>query len=267
LTKAWSWYQYKRPPRLVLPRVKRPDVVEGIRAIIRERPATYGYRRIHALLCGMGVRCDPKTVLRYMVLRLWLSTARMHRRKPGRRHEGVVAVPEPNTRWSSDITGIKAWNGEKGRLAVILDCADRQVLAYRWGRRIQASDIQDLVKEAMVKRLGTEQVKGLEFLSDNGSEYREGVLMAFLNDAGFTICHTPVRSPESNGISESFFRGFKRDYVYQHECLSFEDIGQHIGPWIDDYNTKAPHGALKMQTPAAFYAAWRLKTGDKLVQK
>jgi len=265
--RAWSWYQYRRNRGVVLPRVKRPDVVDGIRAVIHARPATYGYRRVHALLRAMGVYCNPKTVLRYMAQRLWLSSVRVRRCGAARRHEGVVAVPEPNTRWASDITCIRAWNGEKGRLAVLIDCADRGIIAYRWARRILARDIQEMVKEGMANRLGTPVAGKLEFLSDNGPEFIEGVLKLFLEDAGFVVCTTPVRSPESNGIVESFFRGFKRDYVYQSECPSFEAIGEWIPRWIEDYNTKAPHGALEMQSPAAFYAAWRLKTGDKLVQK
>ncbi len=35
----------------------------------------------------------------------------------------------PNRRWASDITGIRAWDGQKGRLAIMIDYADRMVLA------------------------------------------------------------------------------------------------------------------------------------------
>ena len=30
---------------------------------------------------------------------------------------------------------------------------------------------------------------------------------------GLIPCHTPRRSPESNGLAEAFFGSFKRDYV------------------------------------------------------
>ncbi len=35
--------------------------------------------------------------------------------------------------------------------------------------------------------------------------------MTFFKDVGFEVCNTPIRSPESNGIAEAFFRNFKRD--------------------------------------------------------
>ena len=80
--------------------------------------------QVHAPLQTMGVYCNPKTVLRYMAQRLWLSSVRVRRCGAARRHEGVVAVPEPHTRWASDITWIRVWNGEKGRLEVLIECTE-----------------------------------------------------------------------------------------------------------------------------------------------
>ena len=262
LIKSRGWLYYRHQKAFRLPVINRPDVLDGIREIIKERPVSYGYRRIHALLKARGIICNPKTVNRYMAQRLWLSSHRERRHRNGRRHEGVVAVEEPNKRWASDITVIKAWNGEKGRFAVLIDCADRQILSYRWNKRILAYDIQDMLIEAVKKRFGTERISSgsIEFLSDNGPEYIHRILKKFLENVGFTVCKTPIRSPESNGLVESFFRGFKRDYVYQSECETFEAVSMMIGSWIEDYNTKAPHGSLGMLTPVKFYEDWLLKS-------
>ena len=240
--------------------------MELIRELVHLRPATYGYRRIHAITKLIGENCNPKTVNRYMALNLWLSTNRHKRLRRGRIHEGVVSVTEPNRRWASDITVIKAWNGEKGRLAVVIDCSDRQVIAYRWAKRITGEVLIGLLKEAIYLRFGEGAVpekREIEFLSDNGSEYIEKGFRRFLKNAGFTICNTPIRSPESNGIVESFFKSLKRDYVYQNVNLSFDEIGMNIVKWISDYNTKAPHSALGMATPAKFYENWKAKVVGK----
>jgi transposase InsO family protein len=37
---------------------------------------------------------------------------------------------EPDRCWASDITIIKAWNNEKGRHAIVIDCGSRQVIKY-----------------------------------------------------------------------------------------------------------------------------------------
>lgn len=259
--KSQGWYFYKAKYRYRMPIIQRPELAEVIRNIIKERPVTYGYRRVHAMIRAQGIRCDSKTINRYMRLKLWLSTERT-KRKARERREGVVAVAEPNKRWASDITEIHAWNGEKGRFAILIDCADRQIIECLWAKSIKGFDILAMVKRALVKRFEDGRIprKGsLEFLSDNGPQYIKGELRQGLRDLRIEVCNTPIRSPESNGIAESFFKTFKRDYVYQHVLDSFEDVGKKIDVWIEDYNTKAPHSALGMMAPSKFYENWKVK--------
>ena len=73
---------------------------------------------------------------------------------------------------------------------------------------------------------------------------------------GLIPCHTPRRTPQSNGLAEAFFGNFKRDYVY-HACLeTVEDVARQLLGWIEPYNHQAPHSALGMQSPAECYAEW-----------
>jgi putative transposase len=243
-------------------------VEAAIGRLLAGSPATYGYRRIHALLIREGIRTNPKTVWRILRRRGWLSSTRNRSQKESRRHEGQVSVPEPNRRWASDITGIKAWNGEKGRLAVIIDCADRMVLAWRFGQRMLSDELQEMVREAVFRRFGNEKQKAqtIEFLSDNGPEYACRKLRKLLQDFGMVVCRTPRRSPESNGLVEAFFGSFKRDYVYQKELPNRSAAARQIPEWIKDYNQVAPHSALGMKAPAEFYADWMSKISHTPVQ-
>lgn len=84
----------------------------------------------------------------------WLSTSRRRIIRSGRRHEGRVQVYEPNRRWASDITSIRAWDGQKGRLAIMIDCADRMVLAWRFATRMTADDLAEMLREAIWHRFG-----------------------------------------------------------------------------------------------------------------
>lgn len=236
----------------------------AIKLLLPDNPATYGYRRIHALLKKGAVKVNPKTVLRIMRRNKWLSSIRSKRERSGKLHMGEVMVAEPNRRWATDITGIRAWNGEKGRLAVIIDCADRGIIAWRFGRVMKTQDIIFLVDEAL--RARGINGKGLEFLSDNGPEFASHELRAALRFNGMIACRTPRRSPQSNGLVESFFGSFKRDYVWQSELQTYEEVNRKIGGWIKNYNEKAPHSSLKMKSPAEFYRDWLLKHGEKVVQ-
>lgn len=231
-------------------------------------PVSYGYRRIHALLKRQGLICNAKTVWRVLRRQGWLATGRLRRERSGRRHEGRVQVAEPNCRWASDISGIRAWDGQKGRLAVIIDCADRMVLCWRFAKTITAEDLAEMLREAIYQRFGEarQQARGIEFLSDNGPEYVSHRFQPFVRAMGLIPCHTPRRSPQSNGLVEAFFGSFKRDYVYQACLESLEDVKRQLPGWIEHYNHKAPHSALEMRSPAEFYEEWKAKNKKLPVQ-
>jgi len=266
LDKPRSWYYYRR--RGGVHPVRRPEIEGAIRELLGGNPASYGYRRIHALLRRRGLVCNPKTVWRVMQRKGWLSTSRQRVVRSTRRHQGQVQVAEPNLRWASDITSIRAWDGQKGRLAVMIDCADRMVLAWRFAKHITAEDLAEMLREALFRRFGEARVRaqGIEFLSDNGPEYTSHRFQPLVRALGLIPCHTPLRSPESNGLAEAFFGSFKRDYVYQACLETMEVIERQLSGWIEHYNHQAPHSALGMQAPAEFYADWLVKNNKLPVQ-
>ena len=251
---ARSWFYYRRRPHRSRT-LRRPHLAEAIRTLLAQCPPSYGYRRIHALLQRQGIRCNRKTVYQYLKRKAWLASHRRRTLRPGRRHEGKVAVLRSNQRWACDITSLPLWNGQKLRLAVIIDCADRMVLAWKLQPRLTAQDICELLREALFSRFAhqSHQAKGLEFLTDNGPEFIAAPLQQFLKQLGLLACHTPCRSPQSNGLVEAFFGGFKRDYLSHHPLETMAQALAHVPAWIIHYNEVAPHSALAMLAPATFY--------------
>ena len=248
---------YRRCPRPQRRRARRAPPAEVLQEVLAECPPSYGYRRVRALLRRRGVRCNPKTVYKWLKERRMLAS---HRRptppKPGRLHTGKVTVPLSNRRWACDITTLACENKERLRLAVILDCADRMVLAWRLAPRVLAEDVGELVREAVHARFGFERqrARGLEFLTDNGPEFASSTLRNLLTRLGLLACHTPRRSPESNGAVEAFFGSLKRDYVAHHELPTAAHAATLMPAWIAHYNQVAPHGSLAMCSPAEAYA-------------
>jgi transposase InsO family protein len=126
-------------------------------------------------------------------------------RNPPREHTGKVCVPTPNTRWASDLTRIRLWDGTRLRFTYILDCCDRSIISYRIGRYMWAVDVEQMLQEALLKRF--DQLPApheLEFLHDNGPEYLENALQKQLKDWNIKNCNTPIYSPQSNGMCEAF---------------------------------------------------------------
>ncbi|VWX50246.1 hypothetical protein NOVOSPHI9U_260252 [Novosphingobium sp. 9U] len=63
---------------------------------------------------------------------------------------------------------------------------------------------------------------------------------------------TPVKSPQSNGISEAFVHTQKRDYVHVSPLRDAAAALALIETWIEDYNDYHPHSGLKMRSPRGF---------------
>jgi putative transposase len=95
----------------------------------------------------------------------------------------------------------------------------------------------------------------VEWLTDNGNAYTARETIAFDPVLGLVPCFTPVRSPESNGMSESFVKTFKRDYVYVNDRPDARTVLAQLGVWFEDHNEAHPHQGLRMQSPREFIRA------------
>ena len=69
---------------------------------------------------------------------------------------------------------------------------------------------------------------------------------------GLLPCQTAAYSPESNGMSESFVKRFKQDYVQVNELWSAENVVLEIPKWLNDKNENHPHKGLGMLSPREF---------------
>lgn len=62
----------------------------------------------------------------------------------------------------------------------------------------------------------------------------------------------PVRSPQSNGMAESFVKTMKRDYVSWMPKPDARPALQNLAIAFDHYNESHPHNALKYRSPREF---------------
>ena len=221
--------------------------------------ATYGYRRIYALLNrkleGMGkTAVNHKRVYRIM-RQNGLLLVRHTGKQPKLAHEGKVITLRSNLRWCSDGFEISCWNGQVVRVAFALDCCDREIISHvATTGGITSEMVRDLMIESVERRFGSilRLPHAVEWLSDNGSCYTATETRTFAQNVGFISCFTPVRSPESNGMAEAFVKTFKRDYVYVHDRPDAKTVMAQLQQWFEDYNEYHPHKGLKMKSPRQF---------------
>jgi transposase InsO family protein len=124
---------------------------------------------------------------------------------------------------------------------------------------INGQAIRDLMIETIEYRLGGVRAKtAIQWLSDNGSCYTAKETVRLGKKLGLEIRTTPAYSPESNGIAEAFVKTIKRDYVLLGDLKDAKTVMKQLPKWIEDYNVKAPHKALKMRSPRAFIEEQKL---------
>jgi putative transposase len=171
----------------------------------------YGYRRAWAVL-----RREGEVINRKRVYRVWrqeqLSLAR---RRPRRRRRGMGSVPQaashPNHVWTYDFLEDCCSNGPKLRILTVVDEFTRECLAIRTERYFPAWKVQRVLEGLFGEHGAPRYVR-----SDNGPEFIERALQAWLAQGGSETIYIEPGSPWQNAFGESF-NGKFRD-----ECLNVE---------------------------------------------
>ncbi|WP_428480265.1 IS3 family transposase [Pseudomonas violetae] len=248
----------------VSPKVRRSrpvddaDLVVEIQQQVSELPS-YGYRRVWGLLRRARETqslpsLNVKRVYRVMRDHNLLLERRIKQPSVPRRHEGRIAVKTSDTRWCSDGFEFRCEDGAKLSVTFALDCCDREAIGWVASPTgYSGDDIRDLMLESVEKRFGDQlPTTPVQWLSDNGSAYTAEQTRLFARKIGLQPVTTPVRSPQSNGMAESFVKTIKRDYVAHMPKPDRETALRNLAIAFEHYNEQHPHSALKYRSPREF---------------
>ena len=138
------------------------------------------------------------------------------------------------------------------------DCCDREVMAWRAreGKGLPGEPVHEMLIEVVERRFGSveavPQGQELEFLSDNGGTYIAAETRALARALGLKPINTPVCSPQSNGMAESFVNTVKRDYVARLDRSDAQTVLAQLPAAFEHFNEVHPHSSLKMRSPREF---------------
>jgi putative transposase len=208
----------------------------------------YGYRRITALLHGLGWQVNHKRVERIWRReglkvpqkqpkrgRLWLNDGSCIRLRPQRL----------NHVWSYDFVLARTHDGRPVRLLCLIDEFSRECLAIQAARKLTSHDMIELLAEQFVLRGAPEYIR-----SDNGPEFTAKRVREWLGHAGVKTLFIEPGSPWENGYCESF-NGKLRDELLDGEIFySLKEVQILTEQWRRQYNTLRPHSSLGYRPPA-----------------
>ncbi|WP_244962287.1 integrase core domain-containing protein [Burkholderia diffusa] len=86
--------------------------------------------------------------------------------------------------------------------------------------------------------------------SDNGLVFTSRDYRALARSDGLRQAFITPHCPQQNGMVERVIRTLKEMCVHRHRFETLPHASRVIADWIQFYNPRRPHQALKMKTPA-----------------
>ena len=227
----------------------RPDEEALTADIIRlaSRYGRYGYRRITAMLRSEGWMVNAKRVERIWRReglkvpqkqpkkgRLWLNDGSCVRLRP----------EYPNHVWSYDFVEGRTHNGRKFRMLNIIDEFTRECLAIRIDRKLNSTDVIDVLSDLFILRGVPGHVR-----SDNGPEFIAKAVREWIAAVGAKTAFIEPGSPWENGYCESFNSKLRDELLNGEIFYSLAEAKVLIEAWRRHYNTVRPHSSLGYRPP------------------
>ena len=234
----------------------RPDEEALTADIIRlaSRYGRYGYRRVTAMLRSEGWTVNAKRVERIWRReglkvpqkqpkkgRLWLNDGSCVRLRP----------EHPNHVWSYDFVEGRTHNGRKFRMLNIIDEFTRECLAIRIDRKLNSSDVIDVLSDLFILRGVPDHVR-----SDNGPEFIARAVQEWIVAVGAKTAFIEPGSPWENGYCESFNSKLRDELLNGEVFYSVAEAKVIIEAWRRYYNTERPHSSLGYTPPAPEAIIW-----------
>lgn len=229
------------------------EAVEAQVLAVRTDHPVWGGRKIRRVLQDDGVAEAPSASTITGILR-------RHGRLDGpgtgeTRHWTRFEHAEPNDLWQMDFKGHFAMREGRCHPLTVLDDHSRYALMIGACGNERTGTVQAHL-EKLFKRNGLPR----RILTDNGSPWgtsgsseRHTVLTVWLMDLGVTVIHGRPYHPQTQGKDERFHRTLKGEVLDGRIFEGLPQAQQAFDIWRPIYNTRRPHEALGLATPATRY--------------
>lgn len=127
----------------------------------------------------------------------------------------------------------------------ILDEYTRECLAIRVKRKLNSTDVMDVLTDLFILRGVPRYIR-----SDNGPECIAEAVRKWIAAVGAQTAYIEPGSPWENGYVESFNARLRDELLNGEVFYSLREAQIIIENWRRHYNTKRPHSALGYRPPA-----------------
>jgi putative transposase len=160
-------------------------------------------------------------------------------------------ITAPNQLWEFDIKyGFVHGENRFFFVLAFIDVLSRKVMGKYVGSHCNAGDLRFTLNEAM-KRANIKDGQMLITRSDNGSQMTSNVFYKYLKELEKKLCHEfiPPATPNKNAHVESFFSILEIEFMQTRYFRTMAEAYTQTHAFIDFYNQRRIHKALKYRTP------------------
>jgi transposase InsO family protein len=240
-----------------------PASVEVALTELRLAHPSWGPRRLSFELGRRGWPVSESAAYRALArLNLIDPAARRPRARRWKRWERGT----PMELWQMDVVGGFALaDGTRAKALTGVDDHSRFCVSAWLMPRESARGVCDALTAALRSYGCPEQI-----LTDNGKVFTgrfnhppvEVLFDRICRENGVTHLLTQPRSPTTTGKIERFHRALRTEFRTDRVFASLQAAQAELAEWVADYNTRRPHQALDMATPAERF--WREQPADVL---
>ena len=259
VTRLCKWLGLAHSSAYYQPRQRRERPIDEaiaarIRRIHRKEPAC-GVRGTWSRLRFVeGIEVNSKKVHRIMKLKGWTLPKRRAGRRP--RVKGSTSVAQrPDQRWATDLAMIHCGRDGWCVFVPVIDCCTREVLGHALELTGRAKTAERALEEALLARFGTlrSAPEGMRLRHDNGLVFGSRQYRAVVTDYGLTQEYITPYTPQQNGLCERFIKTFKEEFAWVRNYQSIDHARFALRTWIQHYNHRRPHQALKYNSPTQYH--------------
>jgi transposase InsO family protein len=229
-----------------------PQLEARVLAVRAEHPA-WGGRKIRRVLQDQGLAAPAASTITGILRR----AGRLDGPGAGEARDWTrFEHPQPNDLWQMDFKGHFALEAGRCHPLTILDDHSRYALEIGACANEQTETVQGRLTQVF-RRYGLPR----RILADNGSPWgtsgsseRHTRLTVWLLDLGVGVSHGRPFHPQTQGKDERFHRTLKAEVLDGRRFTGLDHAQAAFDHWRGVYNTKRPHEALDLDTPATRYA-------------
>jgi putative transposase len=224
----------------------RPRTAQAMRALVlemaRDNPS-WGYRRIHGELTGLGHTVAPSTVWQI------LKDAGI---EPAPRRAGqawrTFLASQAKTILAADFFHIDTVFLRRLYVLFFIEHGTRRVHLAGITARPTGAWVTQQARNLLMNL--AEQADGLKFLIHDRDAKFTAASDAVFTAIGVRIINTPVQAPRANAIAERWIASARRECLDRMLITGERHLRLVLSEYADHYNGHRPHRTLQQNPPA-----------------